>query len=1305
MKNKELERKRKSYSQLATKTVLLLIFSFTVLFALSLSISASAEIRDENYNLCEKYLQKLSKEISYYSSLDTSPEKTVSASTEEVINAYKNEIKALQTHKDIDARNLESEILLSFTKGSASGKLAWIYHDSIYRFDSEISNELISAKYNACKSSVESATSYTALEADIGALVSELNRYVYSERIQALSLPTDTLTSKALITGAQEEIKFLTDTDIAGVKFEESYQKLLKALSLQRARDTLLTEVKDAFVYIRPQENISNSADFALFAYNLEKSVTITDMNACALSCITSFISPDPDKPYSNSAKKQYISAAATAVSKASELNAPAKFEGVFDTYPLSDKKSMIKDSIYALFLGDGSSGNGALKELESEFNGAGGRIDACASISETETEFTNAKAQLFLQKHSAIYKKALESITKEDEVLAKNAIIAYTELEPETKAALLTEINIIAEKYNFSLSKKISDMLADDLLYQSLCKDIINELKTIPRDNIDVFYNKTSKIPEKAYALSEVIAEYRAILSSEHQTDFTDSEIAEFASAIDEFSNDLSTISTTDPGTYADEINDAKTSALRKLNITNQCARVRISAGKSTNPAIAEEITLGYDKIKICTSKGEMTAQANRAIFKIQRHLTSDEITKRIKNAKEKISSLGFITEEESSGILQTVDSLSSFAEEAKIAESSAYLETIWKKFLADFDTAINKANAIDLSRAISAHLEKISSDAKKAEEALRALQFISQEESDEIYNLIIEQKESATASVSDCKSSDEVISAYESFVKELEKTLTSANDADLEGYKTHLLSEFDKYEQIKSNYSEENYNKILDIQAKATEDIQLLKTKEECRALIDTAHLDISKINDLLQDAKDEALLSLSDFLADAKNNSILYSAENLTKLEAYCNEGASRIEAITDIANISSVKETLLHYLTLLKGVNKDFIYTSKDAYAITSQNVQYPQGYNISLGLWASIKKSDSLISDAVLEAKAINVSNENDILEAIQKSAKKGTLKSRSQLSKETLKLLSSSKILMSLDVSLSKTNENESGYYLKLLLPQSMSKENILGIAIVNSDNSVEFITVERVNSLLSLNIDNLTRIYIVAEGTLNVKPLLIFLIFLLIAEFIVLAAIIYLRRKRKKGKGDDPMSNLPVAGFIPASAALTKIYPQNGILLSIFLSISALALGIAIVLLIKKEAEPKKDKNQKLIQGRERKELPEGKNSNLRLKAPEENQNTQEKIFCTVGGNNNQDKKNYNAEIDLDTIAKNFDSGETVNIETLKYKGLVDKDAKSVKILAKGRLTKPLRVEANEFSTAAKKILELSGGEAKEIK
>ena len=135
---------------------------------------------------------------------------------------------------------------------------------------------------------------------------------------------------------------------------------------------------------------------------------------------------------------------------------------------------------------------------------------------------------------------------------------------------------------------------------------------------------------------------------------------------------------------------------------------------------------------------------------------------------------------------------------------------------------------------------------------------------------------------------------------------------------------------------------------------------------------------------------------------------------------------------------------------------------------------------------------------------------------------------------------------------------------------------------------------------------------------------------------------------------------------------------------------------------MIKNEAKEKKANEQELISPPKKTELLSEKKPTARLSAPKDTAEDEQKVFCTVGG---RSEGMLQAQIDLDKIAQSFDAGETVNMQTLKNKGLVPIDTEYVRIVAKGKLTKPLRVEANEFSTAARKILEMSGGEAKELK
>ena len=68
-------------------------------------------------------------------------------------------------------------------------------------------------------------------------------------------------------------------------------------------------------------------------------------------------------------------------------------------------------------------------------------------------------------------------------------------------------------------------------------------------------------------------------------------------------------------------------------------------------------------------------------------------------------------------------------------------------------------------------------------------------------------------------------------------------------------------------------------------------------------------------------------------------------------------------------------------------------------------------------------------------------------------------------------------------------------------------------------------------------------------------------------------------------------------------------------------------------------------------------------------------------------------------AQINLDTISQNFSEGDIVTLNALKQKKLLHKNVGSVKILARGRLDKPLTVLAQDFSLSAIKMILLTGG------
>jgi large subunit ribosomal protein L15 len=71
---------------------------------------------------------------------------------------------------------------------------------------------------------------------------------------------------------------------------------------------------------------------------------------------------------------------------------------------------------------------------------------------------------------------------------------------------------------------------------------------------------------------------------------------------------------------------------------------------------------------------------------------------------------------------------------------------------------------------------------------------------------------------------------------------------------------------------------------------------------------------------------------------------------------------------------------------------------------------------------------------------------------------------------------------------------------------------------------------------------------------------------------------------------------------------------------------------------------------------------------------------------------------------MNLKTLELVFDAGATVDLESLRAKGLVPKRVECLKILAEGDLTKKLTVKAHRFSASAKEKIEKAGGTAEII-
>ena len=79
-----------------------------------------------------------------------------------------------------------------------------------------------------------------------------------------------------------------------------------------------------------------------------------------------------------------------------------------------------------------------------------------------------------------------------------------------------------------------------------------------------------------------------------------------------------------------------------------------------------------------------------------------------------------------------------------------------------------------------------------------------------------------------------------------------------------------------------------------------------------------------------------------------------------------------------------------------------------------------------------------------------------------------------------------------------------------------------------------------------------------------------------------------------------------------------------------------------------------------------------------------------------------NQSRKIEVAAVNVDVLEKNFEEGKDVTVEALKEKGIVKKNAQSVKILGKGEIKKKVNVVGIAVSSSAKEKIEKAGGSIK---
>jgi large subunit ribosomal protein L15 len=71
---------------------------------------------------------------------------------------------------------------------------------------------------------------------------------------------------------------------------------------------------------------------------------------------------------------------------------------------------------------------------------------------------------------------------------------------------------------------------------------------------------------------------------------------------------------------------------------------------------------------------------------------------------------------------------------------------------------------------------------------------------------------------------------------------------------------------------------------------------------------------------------------------------------------------------------------------------------------------------------------------------------------------------------------------------------------------------------------------------------------------------------------------------------------------------------------------------------------------------------------------------------------------------INIAQLDELFDAGATVDVAAILARGLANNICDGIKVLAKGKISKPLTVKAHKFSAAARELIIAAGGSVEEI-
>jgi len=350
-----------------------------------------------------------------------------------------------------------------------------------------------------------------------------------------------------------------------------------------------------------------------------------------------------------------------------------------------------------------------------------------------------------------------------------------------------------------------------------------------------------------------------------------------------------------------------------------------------------------------------------------------------------------------------------------------------------------------------------------------------------------------------------------------------------------------------------------------------------------------------------------------------------------------------------------------------------------------------------------------------------------------------------------------------------KVENFDGSYTVKVLIPSSLRNVNNLQVVYIRDDGKVEVFETKVEGNYIIFTTTHFSDFQILGEKTVNLLWLALLLGGILVLEAVVIVFLIMKRREEKKGEekaaafGGFGIANLLTLylpnGIIPTIivlAVLVVIAAAAIVLLALRLKKQAATATESgsesenvnnnevaattfeeekkpqrVAYAVVGETEPEKAKPEKaenkptpkaskvseppaapvvpaasVKKQEEKKQQSEVKEvKKHRSVSVEEAAASPDEIVAALVESEEYSTGKTKGIVNIDKISEAYSDGETVTVESLREKGLIEKEVDYVKVLARGTLDKALTIKVQEYSRDAIKMIVIAGGTAVRIK